>query len=332
MATLSLCMIVRNEEKWLSQCLDAAKPFVDEIIVVDTGSSDSTMDIARRFGATVVETPWEHDFSKAKNVALENATKDWILVLDADERVAAEDFKRLRTLMDASGVDAFRLELRNYVPKAGIGCVSCVPSDMTMQSRAYRPIKLVRLFRNMKGFRYEHRVHEMIENSIETAHGTISDGSIPIHHYGILHATNLRHKMRYYAWLVMKELEEHPDNVRALFMAGQFHHEQGKLDKALDHFMKAAKLSPPYKNVWFSIAGIHLEQHSFESAMHAYEQSLLNNPDSPNAPMAVNNLAVLYGNAGRHDDARKLLEIAVKKFPNDAAIRKNAERFGLTVA
>lgn len=322
-------MIVRNEEKWLPQCLEAAKPFVDELIVVDTGSSDRTIDIAKGFGAIVIQVLWEHDFSKAKNAALDRATKDWILVLDADERILADDFKNLRALIDTAKADAFRLELRNYVPKASIGCVSCTPSEMTMQSRAYRPIRLVRLFRNRKDFRYEHRVHEMIDHRIEAAQGIIVDAGMPIHHYGILQATNLKHKMRYYAWLVMKELEEHPDNVRALFMAGQFHHEQGKLDQALGYFAKAAKLNPAYKNVWFTIAGIHVEQRAFELAMHAYEQSLLNNPDSPNAPMAINNLAVLYGNANRHDDARKLLEIALKKFPNDQNIRKNAERFGL---
>src|SRR5207237_491740 len=79
------CLRVRDEEAMLPRCLEAAAAHVDEIIVVDTGSTDRTMDIAREFGATVIETEWTGDFSAARNVSFDAATSDWIFYLDADE-------------------------------------------------------------------------------------------------------------------------------------------------------------------------------------------------------------------------------------------------------
>ncbi|MBI4151293.1 glycosyltransferase [Candidatus Woesearchaeota archaeon] len=323
---LSLCMIVKDESGWLKDALAAAKPFVDELIVVDTGSSDDSIAIAEAAGAVVHRTPWEHDYAKAKNLALEHATQEWILVLDADERITADDFANLREFLKTTTADAVKLEIRNYVKEAGFGCISCTPSEITKGSVAYRSIKLARVFRN-KGYRYANRVHEMIELSVEAAKGTIAEAPFVIHHYGILFATNLKHKLRYYGWLVFKELAEHPDNVRALFLAGQFCQERKQLDRALEYYHHAAKIDPNYKNVWFSIANVHLEQRNNERAMHAYEQSLIHNPDSPNAPQAVNNLAVLYANANRKDDAKKILSAGLRRFPTNAVLKKNAERF-----
>ncbi|MEA2180039.1 MAG: hypothetical protein QOG77_3336, partial [Solirubrobacteraceae bacterium] len=83
--TLSLCMIVKDEEEMLPRCLEAAAPAVDEIIVVDTGSSDRTVEIAKSFGANVIEFEWTGSFADARNVSLEAATGDWLMYLDADE-------------------------------------------------------------------------------------------------------------------------------------------------------------------------------------------------------------------------------------------------------
>ena len=95
MKTLSLCMITKNEEKNLSRCLDSIKDIVDEIIIVDTGSTDKTVEIAKSYGAHIYHYDWNNDFSKARNVSLQKATKDWILVLDADEVLPYEEGLKL---------------------------------------------------------------------------------------------------------------------------------------------------------------------------------------------------------------------------------------------
>lgn len=97
--SLSLCMIVRNEEQNLSECLDSVKNVVDEIIVIDTGSTDETVGIAESYGAQVEHFPWCDDFSKARNESIKYASGDWILWLDADERLLPESIPVLQDLL-----------------------------------------------------------------------------------------------------------------------------------------------------------------------------------------------------------------------------------------
>src|SRR5205823_2345512 len=89
--TLSLCMIVRDEEEMLPRCLDAIRDAVDEIVIVDTGSTDRTIEIARSYGAKVLEREWTGSFSDARNASFEAASGDWVIYLDADEVLVADD-------------------------------------------------------------------------------------------------------------------------------------------------------------------------------------------------------------------------------------------------
>ena len=96
MATISLCMIVKNEEKVLGRCLDSAKDITDEIIIVDTGSTDGTKEIARRYGAKIFDQKWQDDFSLARNFSFSKANMDYIYAADADE--VLDDFNHERFL------------------------------------------------------------------------------------------------------------------------------------------------------------------------------------------------------------------------------------------
>ena len=85
MPTISLCMIAKNEEKYLEQCLNSVKGLADEIIIVDTGSTDRTKEMAKNFNARIFDFKWIGDFSAARNESIRHAAKEWILVMDADE-------------------------------------------------------------------------------------------------------------------------------------------------------------------------------------------------------------------------------------------------------
>ncbi len=98
-ATLSLCMIAKNEEDNIERALMSVKPVVDEMIVVDTGSTDRTKDIARALGAKVYDFPWTDNFSDARNFSISKATGKWVLVLDADEAISPLDYGKLRELV-----------------------------------------------------------------------------------------------------------------------------------------------------------------------------------------------------------------------------------------
>ena len=107
-------MIVKNEEEMLPGCLEPLRGVVDEMIVVDTGSTDRTVEIAESFGARVVHFPWNGSFSDARNASIEAATGDWLMYLDADEHMEAADARGLRGLLGRTWREGFYLVETNY--------------------------------------------------------------------------------------------------------------------------------------------------------------------------------------------------------------------------
>ena len=115
--TLSLCMIVKNEEKFLGQCLESVKDIVDEMIIVDTGSEDRTVEIAESYGAKVYHHPWQGSFSEARNHALQYATCDWILQMDADEQLEVQDIPIIKEVVKGTQYNAIYVALLNDSPE-----------------------------------------------------------------------------------------------------------------------------------------------------------------------------------------------------------------------
>jgi GT2 family glycosyltransferase/SAM-dependent methyltransferase/Tfp pilus assembly protein PilF len=145
---LSVCLIAKNEEKFLAQCLKSVRDIAHQMIVVDTGSTDNTVTIAKEFGAEIYSFKWCDDFSAARNVALEHATGDWILILDADEEIPAEQHPKLLADMKNPSVAACRLPLVNRGKEA--------------DGRNFVP----RLFRNAPGVFFFGRIHEQVFSSL----------------------------------------------------------------------------------------------------------------------------------------------------------------------
>ena len=197
--TLSLCMIVKDEEEMLPRCLAAAAPAVDEIVVVDTGSNDRTIDIAREFGAKVIETEWTGSFADARNISFEAATGDWIVYLDADEVLVAEDVDRLRAITGRVWREAFYLVETNYTGEQGDGAaMNTVP---------------LRIFRNRPRYRFEGRLHEQIAHHLPTyATSRIEHTPIRIEHFGYLGAVrDAKEKSRRNLDLLRAQQAEDPD-------------------------------------------------------------------------------------------------------------------------
>ena len=146
---LSVCLIVKNEERFIGQCLASVEGLADQIVVVDTGSTDRTVEIAKHYKAEVHSFTWCDDFSAARNAALEHVTGDWVLALDADEELPPEQHEALRKLLRAAPVISWRLPIQD-VGREAEGC-SYVP----------------RLFRNAPAIFYVGRVHEQVFTSLE---------------------------------------------------------------------------------------------------------------------------------------------------------------------
>ena len=114
--TISACLIVKNEEKFLPQCLESIKNAVDEIIIVDTGSTDRTVEIAKSYGAKVYHHPWRNSFSEARNHSLSYATCDWILQIDADESLEQADIPLLHSLIRTDSHNAILVAIYSTLP------------------------------------------------------------------------------------------------------------------------------------------------------------------------------------------------------------------------
>ncbi|MCT7950806.1 glycosyltransferase family 2 protein [Ancylothrix sp. C2] len=165
---ISFCAIVKNEGANLRRCLASVKPYVDELVVVDTGSTDDTVEIAREFGAKLGYFEWCDDFAAARNYALSLVTFDWVLVLDADEElVVFEDYFR-ESLIDCNLL-GYTLQRRE----------ASQPDGMT-------PLHTLRLFRNLPELRFEQRFHEDLryENKLLRADKIGFLESLRILHYG----------------------------------------------------------------------------------------------------------------------------------------------------
>lgn len=144
--TISLCMIVKDEEKFLPVCLNSVHGHVDEIIIVDTGSTDNTVEMASQFNAKIYHHAWENSFSKARNYSLQYATCNWILILDADEELDKHDSHKLREVIKDDNVNVLYLPVHD---KSFDGPVRSVSNS-------------VRVFKNNLGFHYEGIVHNKL--------------------------------------------------------------------------------------------------------------------------------------------------------------------------
>src|SRR5262249_12474244 len=168
---VSLTMIVRNEEANLPACLTSAADLVDELIVVDTGSTDGTKAVANRFGARVHDFPWVDSFAAARNESLRHATGDWIFWLDADDRLDEDNRQSLRRL--SAGL---HWENAAYAMK----CL-CLPDPKHKTTTA---VDHLRLFRNHPAVRWQYRVHEQILPGIRRQGGRVLAADVVIHHAG----------------------------------------------------------------------------------------------------------------------------------------------------
>lgn len=169
MPKLSLSMIVKNEEPHLARCLSSVKDVVDEIIVVDTGSDDKTIEIAESFGAKVFHFDWVNDFSAARNFALSKSTGDWILYLDADEELSRDSIYNLKKRI-------------NEKPAA----INCIVKSLTAEKSKFGIMKYPRLFPNDTRIKFEGIVHEQIQNSLDKNKIPLIDSDIEIIHYGYI--------------------------------------------------------------------------------------------------------------------------------------------------
>jgi tetratricopeptide (TPR) repeat protein len=223
---LSLCMIVKDEEEMLPGCLEPLRGVVDEMIVVDTGSTDRTVEIAESFGAKVVLFPWNGSFADARNISLDNATGDWIMYLDADEHIEAEDAPRLRELLGRTWREGFNLVETNYTG-----------GDDTGSATTHLAL---RLWRRRPEYRFEGRIHEQKTHTMPMfLPERFETTTIRVRHYGYLNQRIAsKEKSQRNIELLEQEARENPSPFND-YNLGSEYLALGDAAKARTHFDRA---------------------------------------------------------------------------------------------
>jgi len=258
MPTLGLSMIVRNAEAYLAQCLESTRGVVDEIVIGDTGTTDSSIEIARRYGARIIAVPWENDFSRARNQVLTENRTDWILFLDADEMLDGEAPQTIRAHMAEPDVAGYKVSIWNYVPSFAnrLWERPAKPNPNRLEAArrypAYVEHENVRLFRRDPEIYFEGRVHETTGNRILTTGRKLAEANFVVHHFGLaMDAETRLRKSEFYRELGRAKVRENPNDAQAHFELGieeldTFHDPAA----ALPLFERALELSPGSSRAW----------------------------------------------------------------------------------
>lgn len=259
-------MIVKNAEATLARCLESVLPVADEIVVGDTGSTDSTNDIARNYGARVIEVPWERDFARARNRVLVAGRCDWVLVMDGDEMLDPEGLSLIPALLEVEDIFGYAVCHWNYVRELHnrAGADAALPNPRRVeQSREYPAYVTsinTRLFRRSPDIYFEHSVHETVAERLTALGRKTSLAPFVIHHFGYVEdSKEMREgKNELYHQLGEEKLRADPDNAHACFELGKSELEHRRnAAAALALFEQACRLDPLRAEFWI-FAGVSL--------------------------------------------------------------------------
>lgn len=294
--SISLCMIAKNEEEFLAQCLDSVEGLVDEIILVDAGSEDRTVDIARRYGARVFHRPWDGSFANARNAALREARGKWILVLDADEAIYPGQQESIRGLAE-------KAEIRWYYFKtASFESESC--------SNAVENLNL-RLFPNSGAYVYRRDIHESLEAEGEKPPAAVLAGT-RVAHYGYLRRVfSAKKKYQRNIDAILAALEQDPEDHFQQFNLASTYYAAEQFDKAVEAYERFQAICPDHQMLSaYTLKAISLLcLGNAARAVETIEQLLAITTRFPDAYFI---LGSAYYRLGRLDEAETALKKAIE--------------------
>jgi len=299
-------MITKDEEGFLRDCLLSVQDYVDEIVIVDTGSSDNTLKIAEEFGAKIYHFTWCDDFAAARNESIKHATGDWILVLDADEVIAEKDLVKIKELIKTDAFAGYLIDQRNYTSNNTYSGWQACDNYKECRGDGFFVSKIVRLFRRSEGIKFRNKVHEAIDLSIIEKGGKIGEGGITIHHYGYLKGEEvINEKRKKYLGLGLQQIALTPNDPRPYYEAAQIYQQTDNLQKAAEFFEKVTKLKPGYKLAYTNLADIYTKLGEEDKAIQYYQKAIADQPSNEHAYI---NLAMLYQKIKKPQHSLDLLQ------------------------
>ncbi len=306
---ISLCAIVKNEESTLSKCLSSAKKFVNEIVILDTGSTDKTVKVAQGYGAKVHHFEWCNDFSAARNEALKYVTGDWILVLDADETLAPEIIPQLREA----------IQREEYL------LINLVRDEIGAAQSPYSMVS--RLFRNHPDIKFSRPYHALVDDSVseilqKEPHWQIGYiQGIAILHSGYQQSQINRKNKLVKAQAAMEEFfANNPSDAYVCSKLGALYIDLGKIPQSIQLLSKGVSLSDENYEILYELyyhLGIAYSRLKNHQQAIAHYQAAIKLPIYPILKLgAYNNLGNLLKEKGDLNGAKKAYETILKIDPS----------------
>ena len=273
---ISVCMIVRNEEKNIGSCIESLLGVANEFCIVDTGSVDRTKQIIESYRDRVEiqmsDFKWIDDFAAARNFSLKLARYSWILQFDADERISRKDHDILRQAILSEEFDSYRMIKRSYVNDAGLGWfIPRSVNDPYVESQGWlgytaEPNDL--LFRNHEKLRYRSCIHETITQSlIDLKYRARWLSEVPIHHYGRFDMSQKEDK---YLELVKKRCKEE-DDAESWNTLGAHYDWKDRSEEAIVAFQESLRRMPNYDRPLY---GLVISYHKTRKRQELYESAI----------------------------------------------------------
>ena len=283
---LSACVITKNEEENIGTWLASMKKIADEMIVVDTGSTDRTVEMAKEAGARVFHHAWQNDFAAAKNAALEKAKGDWILFLDADEHFSPQTLPKVRPL----------LEKVEASPKPIVGVICrLINIDKDQGNRFMGAIFQLRIFRNSRDLRYEGKIHEHIVDVRREEHEMFATPKLVIFHTGYsLHL--VRKKLERNLDFLRQKEEAQGESVDDALHYMDCYYGLGDFARAAEYARKAIASKIIYMGregaeYWGLVRALLAQKWPKEEILPVLEEAMAKYPDLAEFPMEVGLLA-----------------------------------------
>ncbi|MGM7683391.1 glycosyltransferase [Cytobacillus sp. Hm23] len=293
---MSLCMIVKNEEKVIDRCLSSVAHLVDEVIVVDTGSTDFTKKIVEKYTTNIYDFKWINDFSAARNYAASQATGEWILVLDADEYVDEENFKSfIQEIRNDNGIyDVYAPKILNFVGDFGEGLVQNSHD---------------RIYMNNGEISYYRKIHEQFKTQNNKPLKT-KQSSLLIFHSGYLKQTaDEKKKNKRNKELLDKEMKSGAINAFDYFNFGNEYMSKGEYSKALESYIQAYKMKADFRLAWVSATVIQIIVCLINLKRYNAALDVINDSEQiyPTSPELLYLKGDIFFHRGQLDDAKRVL-------------------------
>lgn len=321
-SSISLCMIVKNEQHFLARCLESVQNLVSEIIVCDTGSQDNSKQIALGFGAKVYDLPWIDSFADARNNSLSHAKSEWILVLDADEALEITQHQELKKIIEDK--KCYSLKRRHYCnePQASLDIIQPQQYHWPETPIGYFTTHDIRLFPNDPAIRFKGDIHESVEESVVESNiyqRELCD--ITIHHFGPLKdAASRQIKNENYIALCMRKLSAGVNDWKSWFEIGVELQQLGMQTEAMNCLREAIMICSDYHPIWLQMGIGMLELGNADEALKCLSKAL---KISPKCSLTWNALGVTFMRLNNLDDAMHCFQTILDSNPAHMAAQAN---------